>query len=146
MGVTTTAVLLVICGYLLGSVPFGLLIAKIFYRVDIRQSGSGNTGATNVWRTLGRAPGMATLALDIFKGMAIVITARFLAPGNEILAVGCGLASIIGHNWSLFLKGKGGKGVATSAGVFLALIPKQTGVAALVFLVCLITTGHVSIG
>jgi acyl phosphate:glycerol-3-phosphate acyltransferase len=132
--------------YLLGSIPFGLLIAKIFYGVDIRQRGSGNPGATNVWRNLGRNPGIATLTLDIVKGVIPVVVAKQLFPYDDALHVLCGLAAIIGHNWSVFLKMKGGKGVATSAGVFLGLIPKHAAIAILVFLIVFFISKHVSVG
>lgn len=132
--------------YLLGAVPFGVLIARIFYKTDIRQLGSKNTGATNVWRVLGRKPGIATLALDAAKGVAPVLVARHLYPAETLLIMGAGLAAIVGHNWSIFLMGSGGKGVATSAGVFLALIPLQGAIAVATFLLFFLTSRHVSVG
>ncbi len=137
---------LALTGYLLGSVPFGLWIGRVFYHTDLRERGSGNTGATNVWRTLGTAPGVITLALDIVKGALPVVIARFVVPGDTVAAIVSGFAAILGHNWSLFLKGRGGKGVATSAGVFLALLPRHTGFAVAAFAVFLLTTKHVSVG
>lgn len=132
--------------YLVGAIPFGVIISKTFYRMDIREHGSKNPGATNVWRVLGALPGVSTLILDTLKGLLPVLIARWMFPGSLLTIVFAGLAAIIGHNWSVFLLGKGGKGVATSAGVFLALLPKQTGLALIAFLIFFLTTKHVSVG
>ncbi len=133
-------------GYLLGAVPFGVIIARVFYKTDIRQHGSRNTGATNVWRVLGKKPGITTLALDAVKGVVPVVVARHCFPNDALLIMGAGLAAIIGHNWSIFLMGSGGKGVATSAGVFLALIPVQGLIAVGTFLVFFLISRRVSVG
>jgi len=138
--------LALISGYLLGAIPFGVLIARHFYHVDIRDHGSKNPGATNVWRVLGARPGAATLALDGLKGALAVLFAMGLVPGEIGSQVGAGMLAIVGHNWSVFLKGRGGKGVATSAGVFLALMPLHTLIALAVFLAFFLTTRHVSVG
>lgn len=138
-------VLIVLC-YFVGAIPFGVLIAKIFYGVDIRQHGSKNTGATNVWRVLGKKPGSITLLLDALKGVLPVLAAHHFYPNLPWVAAMSGLAAIIGHNWSIFLKGAGGKGVATSAGVFLALVPVQGTVAVLTFLIVFFTFRRVSVG
>jgi len=140
-----TAGVLVAC-YLSGAIPFGLIISKQFYGVDIRTVGSGNPGATNVWRTIGKGPGILTLALDALKGFAPVWLVRLGFPESLWLPILSGVACIAGHNWSVFLLGSGGKGVATSAGVFLALIPPHMGIALLSFLVLFLATGHVSVG
>lgn len=118
--------------YLLGSIPFGLLIARTFARVDVRGAGSGNIGATNVARTAGKKLGIATLLLDAGKGALAVVLARAL--GLELPWV-CGAAAlaVLGHVFPVWLGFKGGKGVATAAGVFLALAPAATAVAVLVF-------------
>lgn len=137
---------LLVFSYLLGSIPFGLLIAKKFYQTDIRQLGSGNTGATNVWRSLGTKPGAVTLALDIVKGVLPVCLARLFFPQQYGAQTAVGFAAICGHNWSVFLNGSGGKGVATSAGVFLALMPAEAGLSLLGFLIGFFTTRHVSVG
>ena len=139
-------IVLLVFSYLLGAVPFGVLISRGFYKVDIRAHGSHNPGATNVWRVLGAKPGAATLALDIAKGAVAVLVSRLLFPDEIGTRVAAGMASIVGHNWSVFLKGKGGKGVATSAGVFLALMPIHAVVALAVFLIFFLTTRHVSVG
>ncbi len=148
MGMTNSLYLgfiLVLTGYLVGSIPFGYFIVKTFYRKDIRELGSKNPGATNVWRCFGKWPGMATLALDILKGLfPVLITRRLL--GQDIWPLIVGIVAIGGHNWSLFLRGKGGKGVATSAGVFLAILPRECAIALAAFLVVLLISRRVSIG
>ncbi len=140
----TAAVL--IGSYLMGAIPFGVIIARVFYHTDIRQHGSRNTGATNGWRVLGRKPGITTLLLDALKGVIPVLVAKRIGSETPSLALVAGLAAIIGHNWSLFLMGSGGKGVATSAGVFLALVPLQGLIALISFLIFFLTTRHVSVG
>lgn len=100
--------LLLLAGYLLGSLPFGLLVGRL-YRIDIRQYGSGNIGATNVLRTLGLLPGAAVFILDTLKGTAAVLLAAHFST-SPLLIVGCGLLAVIGHSFSVFLKFQGGKG------------------------------------
>jgi len=132
--------LCLIGGYLLGSFPTGYVTSKILKDIDIRKFGSGNIGFTNVLRVTGTIPALITLAGDIGKGVASVYMGSFFSPfisTDPYLVKGLsGLTSIVGHNWSLFLKFKGGKGVATSAGVFLLLTP-------LPFLFSLLTMGAV---
>lgn len=127
-------VLAMVGAYLLGSIPFGLLIARTFAQVDVRGAGSGNIGATNVARTAGKKLGIATLLLDAAKGALAVVLARALEL--ELPWV-CGAAAlaVLGHVFPVWLRFAGGKGVATAAGVFLALAPQATGVAVLVFAV-----------
>lgn len=138
--------LLITGSYLTGAIPFGVIIARGLYQMNIREHGSKNTGATNVWRVLGWKPGLCTLLLDILKGAIPVMVAHRLFPNNSMVAILAGLAAIIGHNWSIFLMGSGGKGVATSCGVFLALIPAEGLIALMVFGVFLYATKHVSVG
>lgn len=141
-----SAFIAIIVCYFLGSVPFGYLIAKRFEGIDIREHGSGNPGATNVYRIIGKKAGLATLALDILKGFLPLVLVRLLFPREAGTAVLCGLAAIAGHNWSPFLNFKGGKGVATSAGVFLAILPLPTLVALGVFALAAGWSKHVSLG
>ena len=114
-------------GYLIGSIPSGYLIAKLLKEIDIRDYGSGNIGFANSLRVLGLLPGLTVLVADIAKGAVSVWTGTLFASSIGIspqIAGGMlGLSSIIGHNWSVFLKFRGGKGVATTAGVFLVLTP-----------------------
>lgn len=106
----------------MGSIPFGLVISKFGYGVDIRKHGSKNIGAANVLRTVGILPGILTLVGDFIKGGASVFLARFLGAGDLIIIL-AGLAAIVGHSWPIFLKFKGGKGVATATGVILVMMP-----------------------
>ncbi len=127
-------VTVVVLGYLLGSIPFGLLISRRQAKVDIRQYGSGKIGATNVLRTAGRKSALLVFVLDILKGVLAVVFAGLIV-GSEYLVVGgigfgsmvaqvlAALAAIVGHNWSVFLRFKGGRGVATFFGGLVALCP-----------------------
>lgn len=113
--------------YLLGSIPFGYILVRLFRKEDIRTTGSGNIGATNVVRSGAKGLGILTLLLDLLKGVAAVLIARHLAPGTpgfpSDLAVLAGVAAVLGHIFPVWLGFKGGKGVATALGVFLALAP-----------------------
>tara|TARA_Y100001978_G_scaffold145524_1_gene130535 strand:- start:402 stop:995 length:594 start_codon:yes stop_codon:yes gene_type:complete len=106
--------------YLLGSVPTGFLIAKYLKNIDLREIGSGSTGATNVLRNVGKLPAFFVFIIDVFKGyLAVKIASIFLS--NNLLEVLAGLCALSGHIWPIWLKGKGGKAVASGLGVFLAL-------------------------
>ena len=119
----STRLWLVPLGYLFGSIPFGLLIAKASKGMDVRRVGSGNIGATNVLRVAGSGPAAATLALDMLKGWAPVALAQAL-KGPEVLVAAVALAAFLGHLYPLFLGFRGGKGVATFLGILLALCAK----------------------
>lgn len=121
-------------GYLLGSIPFGYMLVRIFRGTDVRQTGSGNIGATNVART-SAALGGATLALDVLKGLAPVLLIQNIFPGNPPLAFLAALAAICGHVFPLWLGFRGGKGVATGLGAFVLLTPKAILVVVGVFLI-----------
>src|SRR6516165_8747597 len=112
---------LVFVAYLLGSIPFGLILTKLFGGKDVRQHGSGNIGATNVSRVAGPLAGALTLLLDAAKGAAAVWVAGRFTEGNAAAMILAGLAALLGHCFPLWLKFKGGKGVATALGVFLVL-------------------------
>lgn len=122
-------VLLVFSAYLLGAVPFGLLVTRLLSGVDVRSVGSGNIGATNVLRAAGKKAAVLTLIADCLKGAVPVLLARVLQAG-EVLPVMTGMAAVLGHNFPVYLRFKGGKGVATSYGAILALTP-WTGAACL---------------
>lgn len=128
-------VVLVGASYLAGSIPFGLLLGRFFAGVDVREAGSGNIGATNVARTAGRRLGVLTLVLDAGKGaLAVGITAWVLGvPDHAGWPAAAGLAAFLGHVFPVWLRFRGGKGVATALGAFLALTPWLTLGAALVF-------------
>lgn len=117
-----------VIGYLVGAIPFGLVIGRMTRGIDIRQYGSHRTGATNALRTLGPRPAALVFILDVAKGVAAVLIARFLLPTDspaihEWAAAAAGLAAIIGHIWSIFIRFTGGRGVATSTGALGAMTP-----------------------
>jgi glycerol-3-phosphate acyltransferase PlsY len=118
-----TVVLIPVTAYLLGSIPFGLILGKIFGSGDVRKEGSGNIGATNVARVAGPLAGTLTLLLDGAKGAAAVLLAERYSNGSAMWMIIAGLAALVGHCFPIWLKFKGGKGVATAAGVYLALSP-----------------------
>jgi glycerol-3-phosphate acyltransferase PlsY len=131
--------------YVLGSIPFGYLLVKIFLKQDIRTTGSGNIGATNVARSGAKGLGIATLLLDCGKAFLAVKIAQHLAPGNYDLAVAAAVAAILGHVFPIWLGFRGGKGVASALGVFLALSPFAAGCTFAIFLVIFLLTHYVSL-
>ena len=131
--------------YLLGSIPFGYLLVRVFRKQDIRAFGSGNIGATNVARTGAKGLGIATLLLDFGKGFLAVILARYLAPGNYDLAVAAAIAAILGHCFPVWLGFHGGKGVASALGVFLALSWTSALCILAVFAAIVLLTRYVSL-
>ena len=131
--------------YVLGSVPTGLWIGLRLRGIDIREHGSKNIGATNTLRVLGKGMGAAALAGDVAKGLVAVLAISRLSAW-EHAPLACGMAAILGHTFSVFLRFSGGKGVATSAGVFLGLCPLPSLIAILVFGVVLALTRMVSAG
>lgn len=130
--------------YAIGAIPVGVLVARAAGGVDIRRRGSGNIGATNVLRTLGPAAGALTLVGDVVKGYAAVSLARALDPAPGWAAAGAVIA-IVGNCWPVFLGFRGGKGVATGFGAFLALAPLATAPAALVWVIVTATFRYVSL-
>jgi glycerol-3-phosphate acyltransferase PlsY len=115
--------LLIAAGYLSGSIPFGLLLTRVFANKDVRSEGSGNIGATNVARVAGKKVGAVVLVLDALKGALPVLAARWLLPGEPLWHDAVGLAAFFGHVFPVWLKFKGGKGVATALGVLVVLLP-----------------------
>jgi acyl phosphate:glycerol-3-phosphate acyltransferase len=141
------AVIAVIISYLLGSVSFSIVIARLVKGIDIRQHGSGNAGATNTLRVLGKGPGIAVFILDIAKGVAAVWIGHALNGGYESwIPVLCGLAAIVGHNWPIWFRFKGGKGIATTIGIIatLAFIPAL--IAGVIAIAIIAITRYVSVG
>jgi len=129
--------------YLVGSIPFGLIVSKVFYRVDVRQHGSGNVGATNVFRVLGKKAGVVVMVLDIMKGyLPAALAAALFSPWYAIFIAA---APVVGHMHSVFLKGSGGKGVATGAGVVLALAPLAFVICFATWIAVIIFTRYVSV-
>jgi glycerol-3-phosphate acyltransferase PlsY len=136
-----------LAAYLIGSLPTSFIMGKVTRGLDIRQHGSGNVGATNALRVLGTKVGLFTLLVDIGKGFLTIFLARkFLPDSSNLFFIGIGLATILGHIFTIFLKFKGGKGVATSAGVFLALTPLAVAIALAVFVIVVAVTRYVSLG
>ncbi len=137
-------VLLLAGAYLLGSIPTGLLLGKA-YGIDVRKEGSGNIGATNLYRTVGRKVGVMTLVGDCLKGLLPVLAVKYSTLPPEY-AAWVGLAAFCGHVFSVFLRFRGGKGVATALGVFLALSPLAVAAALGVFIVLMLVWRYVSLG
>ncbi len=137
--------------YLLGSIPTSIWIGKFFYNIDVREFGSGNAGATNTFRVLGKKAGVPVLIIDILKGTAAV-SLSFLSgfhtntPFFTNFQIGLGLAALIGHIFPVFAGFRGGKGVATILGVVMCITPVSCAVALLVFLIVLFATRYVSLG
>lgn len=138
--------LLALFSYLLGAVPTGYLIARRVMGIDIREHGSGNPGAANVYRTVGKWAGICTFLVDGLKGFIPTALALHFFPDVYWPAVLCGTIAILGHLWTIYLKFRGGKGVATSAGVFAALLPIPTALAFTAFVICVALWGRISIG
>lgn len=135
--------------YLIGSLPTSYLLGKWTKGIDIRSYGSGNVGFTNLCRIAGLKPGIIALFVDVLKGLIPVLAGYYLFDASsktDIIVIFLGIAAIIGHNWSIFLKGKGGKGVATSTGVFLGLLPIPTLFAFIIFLIVVFLTRYISLG
>ncbi len=138
-------VLTIILSYLLGSVPFGLLVTSRVRRLDVREHGSGNTGMANVLRIAGLWPALVVLTLDLGKAVLVVTLSRWVSS-DPILAVAAAISVLFGHNWSIFIKFGGGKGIATGAGALLALSPIAGLIALLVGLPLIAIFRYVSLG
>jgi len=140
-----TRILVVFLAYLIGSIPFGYLIVRGKIGADIRQTGSGGTGATNVSRRAGKVAGIVTLLLDALKGSAAVLIAKTVSGDDWLIAV-VAIAVLVGHIFPVWLGFRGGKGVATGAGVFLVVAPAALLCAGFVFLATVLLTRYVSLG
>ncbi len=140
-----TRILVVFLAYLIGSIPFGYLIVKGIVGADVRETGSGGTGATNVSRRAGKVAGVITLVLDALKGSAAVFIVKTMT-GNDWLIAAAAIAVLVGHIFPVWLGFRGGKGVATGAGVFLILAPAALVCAAFVFIATVVLTRYVSLG
>ena len=140
--------LVVIIAYLIGSIPFGYMIVRAKSGGDVRDTGSGGTGATNVSRNAGKAAGVLTLILDAAKGaLAVVVAKLILSDGNtDWLIAAVAVAVIVGHVFPIWLGFRGGKGVATGVGVFLALAPLAVLFAGVIFVAVVALTKYVSLG
>jgi glycerol-3-phosphate acyltransferase PlsY len=132
--------------YLIGSLPFSFLVARAFGVHDVRQVGSGNVGATNVLRSAGKVAGALALVLDVGKGAAAAALAGRLAPGEAALPAVAAVASVVGHMFPVWLRFRGGKGVATGLGAFAPLAPAAALGAVAVFVLAALATRFVSLG
>jgi glycerol-3-phosphate acyltransferase PlsY len=130
--------------YLIGSIPNGLIIGKLFWQIDLREHGSKNIGATNAYRTLGAKPAALIFIMDLLKGIIGVWLGSYMIGAPLAMILG-GIAAIIGHNWSIFLKFTGGKGVATGLGVIAMLMPQVTIVVFVTWVVIVYLTKYVSL-
>ncbi len=142
-GVVLVAIGLVVFGYLVGSLSPSVFLGKAVKGIDLREHGSGNAGTTNAFRVLGRGLGVTVLVLDILKGVLPVVLARYLS--NPTVTVLVAFAAVLGHNFSVFLRGTGGKGVATGAGAAIGMIPLPMACLVALFVALLLTTRVVSI-
>jgi acyl-phosphate glycerol 3-phosphate acyltransferase len=137
-------VVLMIVAYILGSIPNALWIGKVFRGIDVREHGSKNTGSTNAARVLGAKLGILTLILDISKGAIPTLIATMLLD-SSISVILVGICAILGHSFSIFMKFKGGKAVATTVGVFIVLVPGAILLAAVIFFLVFGITRYVSL-
>jgi glycerol-3-phosphate acyltransferase PlsY len=140
------AALWLLASYFVGAIPTSYLVSRIFAKIDLRQHGSGNLGATNLYRVLGWKYAIPVALFDIAKGAVPVVVFAPQGSHSELFALACGIAAILGHVFSVFVGFKGGKGVATAAGVMLALTPVALAVAATVWALVVMLTGYVSLG
>lgn len=137
--------------YMIGSIPTAFIFGKILKGIDIRKVGSGNTGATNVYRSIGKTPGLIVLFLDVLKGALPVflipglMNGMFEPIGADLYKILIGVAAISGHVWTIFLNFKGGKGVATTAGVGIVMAPKVISVAFIVWIIIFVIWRYVSL-
>ncbi len=136
--------LVILTSYLIGSIPNGLIVGKTIYNVDLRQYGSKNIGATNAYRTLGVKPALAVFLTDALKGVIGVLIGQYIG-GTAIAELLGGIGAVIGHNWSIFLGLKGGRGVATGLGVIAVISPKVTLIVFIVWAIIVYFTRYVSL-
>ncbi len=137
--------LAIIIGYLLGSIPFAYITGRLIKGVDIRREGGGNVGALNTMREVGTAAGIGVLAADMAKGALAVLVAQWLGV-SQIFVFIAGFAAIVGHNWPIFLKFRGGMGAATTLGVLLVLAPVPFAISFAIMVIAILITSNVRLG
>ncbi len=149
---------IILLSYLVGSIPSGVIVSRMFFGFDIRDKGSGNMGSTNVFRVLGVKWGMLVQLLDILKGIIAVAVISQIFSGEmaftnrtpfedaTVIKLIAGVAAVIGHIWSIFVRFRGGKGINTAAGMLVAIAPIDVGVALVFFLLTFFLSGYVSLG
>lgn len=138
-------IIVIAVAYLLGSIPWGIILGKKTKGIDIRNFGSGNIGATNAYRTLGKLPGILVFLGDVLKGVLAVIIARYIIDSSLSLAL-AGIMAVVGHNYSIFLKFKGGKGVSTALGALVVLAPYVALISAIIWGLVIGLSRYVSLG
>jgi len=141
---TLNIILPIMIGYLIGSIPFGVIAGKL-RKIDIRKVGSGNIGATNIYRTFGTAPAIAVFILDLLKGALAVYIARAIFPTSPAIIVVSGIAAVIGHMYPVYIGFKGGKGSATGLGVLLGIAPDLFIIAMIYVAISIAVTRYVSV-
>jgi len=139
-------ILVIVVSYLLGSVSFSVLLAKLLKGIDIRQYGSGNAGATNTLRVLGKGPAISVLLLDVLKGIAAVWLGTWMGGWGTWIPAACGIAAIVGHNWPIYFHFRGGKGIATTIGVMATLCFWPALIAGVIAITSIVITRYVSLG
>lgn len=151
-------ILIIFVSYLIGSIPWGVIISKVFFGFDIRTKGSGNMGSTNVIRVLGKKWGFTVQILDMLKGtIAVYIVASLLGkelidPRNplfenqQLIKIIAGISAVLGHIFSIFVGFKGGKGINTAAGMLIGIAPIDFGICTFFFVIAVSTTGYISLG
>lgn len=143
--------LMILSSYLIGSIPTAIIYGKLTKGIDIREHGSGNAGATNVFRVLGWKAGLLVLVIDMCKGIVATTLLFRIALGDialepELLQIIAGLTAVFGHIWTVFAGFKGGKGVGTGAGMILGILPQAVLIAIIVFIITVYVTRYVSLG
>jgi glycerol-3-phosphate acyltransferase PlsY len=136
----------VVLAYIIGSISFSYLMARWVKGLDIREHGSGNAGATNTLRVLGKIPALAVLVLDALKGVLAIYLGYLLVGNNPNILAFCGMFAIFGHNWPIFLRFRGGKGVATTIGVVISLVFYAGLISGIIAILLIIITRFVSLG
>lgn len=138
------AILAVVSSYLIGSIPFGLIVGRLWANLDVREYGSGNIGTSNVLRTIGPAAAILVFILDVAKGAAAIYLGRL--AGGEVVQLLAGVAAIAGHNWPIYLNFRGGKGIATSLGAIVSLTPMIALILLGLWIVIVGITKYISLG
>ncbi|SDN37716.1 glycerol-3-phosphate 1-O-acyltransferase PlsY [Alkalicoccus daliensis] len=139
-------ILSIVLSYLIGAVSFSYLTGQLLKKLDIRDHGSGNAGATNTLRVLGIGPAIAVLLLDCGKGILAVWLGYLMSGGDPVISAGAGVAAVIGHNWPVFFGFRGGKGVATTIGVLATLVFWPALIAGTIAILSIVFTRYVSLG
>lgn len=142
---TLATIAFLVGAYLVGSIPFGVIVGRTFFGVDPRNVGSGNIGAANALRALGKTGAALVLAGDAVKGIVPTLVAHYTFGDRPAIIAAAGLATVIGHNWSIFLRFGGGKGVATGLGVLVVLSLPAAGIFGGVWTICLVLTRYASL-